>query len=249
MSEEAITQLLRDAAFAFVGTVERVGAATMEAFPADERTVVARVDRVLHAPEAFGGLTGNRVTLRLAPGGAPLQAADSSVFFANGVAFAESVALQEVGRLPLDEVEPHATMAAAEGGAKPLQSLHGQVVATRLREHADEADAVVLGRVIGLERAGGSPVREHDPDWWLATLHVVHAERGDVPQGDLLKVLYPNSLDVRWHDAPKPKAAQNGLWILHATDGDLRELAPFQLLHREDFQAPQVLESLRESAG
>jgi len=77
---------------------------------------------------------------------------------------------------------------------------------------------------------------------------VVHAEKGDLPEGNV-KVLYPNSLDVRWHAAPKPKAAQNGLWMLHATDGDLAKLAPFQLLHAQDFQAPQVLESLRKREG
>jgi hypothetical protein len=101
----------------------------------------------------------------------------------------------------------------------------------------------VLGRVVALRRAAGPPLREHDADWWVATLEVAHAERGDV--GDVLDVLYPNSIDVRWREVPKPKAGQDGLWILHATDGDLRALAPFRIAHPEDLQEPQQLEALR----
>lgn len=248
MSEEAITKLLHDSAFAFVGTVEHMGAATMEALPIDEQTVVVHVDQVLHAPDAFGQLAGSRVTLQTAPDRPALEVNDAHVFFANGLAFAESLALQEVGRLPIDDVEPHVTTAAAEGSAHPLHTLHARVVEARLRAHAGDADAIVLGRISGLEKVTGSPVREHDPDWWVATLHVVHAELGDVAEGDV-KVLFANSLDVRWREVPKPKPAQNGLWILHSTSGKLTELAPFQLTHSQDFQAPQVLESLRDTQG
>jgi hypothetical protein len=117
------------------------------------------------------------------------------------------------------------------------------LVTEQLRTHAAGADAVVLGRVVALRRAAGPPLREHDPDWWVATLEVGHVQSGDV-EGDL-DVLFPNSIDVRWQDVPKPQAAQDGLWILHATDGDLARLAPFRILHPEDLQEPQLLESLR----
>jgi hypothetical protein len=248
MSEQTLAELLREAAFVFVGTVEDVGAETVGEIPSDEQPIVVRVDRVLVAPPAFAQLAGSRVTLRGAADEPAVQGGDSWVFFANGLAFAESLALQEVGRRKIDDLESHVSLTTDESGADPLRALSREVAAARLAEHASVADAIVLGRVIGLERAAGSPVREHDPDWWLATLHVVHVERGDVPEGNV-KVLYANSIDVRWREAPKPKAAQNGLWILHATDGDLRDLAPFQLLHSDDFQPPQMLESLRDNEG
>ena len=57
-------------------------------------------------------------------------------------------------------------------------------------------------------------------------------------------MLYPNSLDVRWHDVPKPKMGQEGLFILHATDKALRPLAKFQLLHPDDLQPVQNLDAL-----
>jgi hypothetical protein len=234
---------LKGAAFAFLGTVQQVGAATMEAFPADDRTVVVRVDEVLQAPDPFTQLAGSAVTLRLADDAPPLRAGETWSFFANGVAFGESVALQEVGRLAGDDVR---ALVVEDGGAGelPLQSVKRALVTEQLRGHAASADAVLLGRVVALRRAAGPPLREHDPDWWVATLEVGHVQRGDVAAGDL-HVLFPNSIDVRWQDVPKPKAGQDGLWILHATEGDLRALAPFRILHPEDLQEPQLLEELR----
>jgi hypothetical protein len=247
MSEEAINELLGKAAFAFEGSVEEPGAARLEpAAPVDDRTVVVHIDRVLHAPDAFAHLEGSRVTLRRSEDGAPLRPGDSAVFFANGLAFGSSVALQEVGRLPVDEVAPHETTGMAMGAVQPLHLLHTNAVMARLREHADAADAVVLGRVTSLARAVGAPVREHDPDWWLAVVHVAHAERGADGVDDL-KVLYPNSRDVAWRDVPKPTPAQNALWILHATGADQRDLAPFRLQDAEDLQPPQMLDALREN--
>jgi hypothetical protein len=202
-----------------------------------------RVDEVLQAPAAFARLAGSTVTLRVAPDGATLAAGEAWSFFANGVAFGESVALQEVGRLGAGDVRSLA-IKSGDGDELPLASLQRAVVTEQLRAHAAGADAVVLARVVALRRAAGPALREHDPDWWIATLEVGHVERGDVGDGSI-EVLFPNSLDVRWREVPKPKPSQDGLWILHATAADLRALAPFALLHAEDLQEPQQLEALR----
>jgi hypothetical protein len=243
MSDSAVS-LMAESAFSFVGTIERVGEATMEDVPVDERTAVVRVDQLLHAPDAFAQLAGTAVTLRLAEDAELPAAGERFVFFANGLAFGASIALTEVARRPVEDVAPHLATAHA-GGAAPLETLQAQVAAARLRYHAGTADAVVLARVVGLERVSGSPVREHDPDRWRATMHVTHVERGDPKDDSEIRVLYANSLDVHWRDAPKPKASQNGLWLLHATQGELAELAPFEIVHPEDLQPPQNLELLR----
>ena len=59
-------------------------------------------------------------------------------------------------------------------------------------------------------------------------------------------MLYANSLDVRWRDAPKPKASEAGLWLLHRSDGELANVAPFAILHAEDRQPVQSLDAMRE---
>lgn len=244
---DATISLLSEAAFSFVGTVERLPAPTAEGVPADERTAVVRVDRVLQAPPAFSRLAGTSVTLQLLPDAEPSTVGSSFVFFANGLAFGAGIALTEVGRQPVEDVEPHLETMATPGASAAIDALQREVVGARLREHSATADAVVLARVVGLERASGAPVREHDPDWWRATLHVTHVERGDMEDDSDVKVLYANSLDVQWRDSPKPKASQSGLWLLHATEGESTDLAPFHISHPEDLQPVQNLELMRGS--
>src|SRR5438045_2018768 len=106
MSDEAISVLLRQTSFSFVGTIEHLGAATMTNIPINERTAVVRVDYVLHAPPAFAGLQGQRITLQLAADKDPPAVGEAAAFFADGLAFGESIAVTEVGRLPVEAVEP-----------------------------------------------------------------------------------------------------------------------------------------------
>ena len=228
---------LQQASFAFVGTIEQLGAATMADLDVDDRTAVVRVDRVLHAPEGFTGLAGERITLKLAPDADVPGVGETLGFFANGLAFGDSIALGEVGRRPAAELEQ--LTAAATGD---------QVELARLRRHVDEADAVVVATVVRLQDVEAPDRSEHDPDWWQAVLAVDRVARGTVAPGELT-VLFPNSLDVLWRHAPKPKPGQDGVWILHGTGGELRALAPFQLLHAEDYQPVQSLDRLRMRTG
>jgi len=248
MSDSEILGLLRQATFSFVGTIEQLGGATMTSIPIDDRTAVVRVDSVLHAPPAFAGLAGQRITLQLAAGKDLPKPGDTATFFAEGLAFGESIAVTEVGRLPVASVESRVHAAMAAGQPRPFAALEDELQTEHLREHAAGADAIVLGRVARLERAGAPERSEHAPDWWKATLDVYHVEKGDVPAGELA-ILYANSLDVRWRTAPKPKASQGGLWLLHATQGDLHALAPYSILHPEDFQPTQNLDELRGNGG
>ena len=239
MTDADVLELLKQTAFSFVGTVERLGAATMSDVPIDSRTAVVRVDRVLHAPAAFAHLEGSTVTVQLA---AAAKEGQQLAFFANGLAFGTSIAVTEVGRRPATELAPHLARAEALGGS-PLEDLQAQLDAEALREHAKDAAAVLTGRVTALAQAAPVGMSEHDPVWCTATIDVEHVERGRGVGGQVA-VLYPNSLDVRWHDVPKPKMGQEGLFILHATDRALRPLAKYQLQHPEDLQPVQSLDAL-----
>jgi hypothetical protein len=246
VAADEISSLLAQAAVSFVGTVQHVSASTMADVAADERTVVVHVDEVMHAPEAFTTLSGSLITLQPAADLEPPEEGSTWLFFANGVAFGQSIVLAEVARVSVDVLESDERLAAGADATSPFERLQVQAEADQLRAHAEQADAVIVGRVVGLERAAGAPVREHDADWWRATLHVVHVERGAVEPDSEVQTLYANSLDVRWRDAPKPRASQNGLWLLHATEGELAELAPFRILHRDDYQPVTSLEWLRQ---
>jgi hypothetical protein len=103
---------------------------------------------------------------------------------------------------------------------------------------------MVIGRVVSLHDAGIPALSEHAPDYWVAALAVTHAPRGGIA-ADQVDVLFMNSHDVRWHEAPKPRAGETALWLLHATEGEERELAAWRVVHPEDRQPAESLDLLR----
>jgi hypothetical protein len=245
MTEQEITDAVDRSALSFVGTVERLGAATTADVPVDDGTAVVRVEQVLQAPKMLERLGGMSVTVQLSPDVDRPAPGDRAAFFTNPSVFGEGLAVTEVARLPVSDVEPH--LATAAPGEGPLERFQQRLDDQRLRDHAEQAEAVIVGKVARLEDAGLSEYSEHDPDWWRASLDVVHVERGTVA-GTQVDVLYANSQDVRWRVSPKPRASQEGLWLLHATEGALRDVAPFQIPHPEDYQPVTRLDQLRTEA-
>jgi hypothetical protein len=249
MTREDVKALMRNSQFGFVATVEHVGAGASADVPIDEQTAVMRVDLVLHAPDMFVGLEGQRITVQLAGDLDAPAPGDQVATFGDGLAFGETLAVTEVGRLPLDEVLPHADLAPDAAPGPPMASLQSEIADEKLRDHASGAgDAVVIGVVTSLQQAGPATYAEHDPLWWIATIDVRQVVRGDVAEGPL-QVLYPNSLDTRWRAVPKPKASQDGLWILHPAPDGLAELAAWQLEHAEDRQPVEGLRRLQPEEG
>ncbi len=240
MSDDEVRKLLREAPFSFLGTVERVGAATTGDVPIDNRTAIVQVDQVLHAPDAFSQLAGTRITVQLAE---DAKEGQEYTFFADGLSYGSSLAVGEVARLSAAQTRPLLARADAVGAA-PFADLQAGIDADNLREHAKEATAIVVGRVTALSKAGPAGFSEHDPDIWKATIEVTHAEKGRIKAGTEIEVLYANSLDVQWHQVPKPKAGQEALFLLHAPDKENRSLGKYQLLDPEDLRPAQQLDVL-----
>jgi hypothetical protein len=242
-----IKVLLASAPFSFIGTVLHLGAATTASVPVDGRTAVVHVDHVLHAPDAFSRLEGQQITVQLSAAVDPPTAGESHAFFARGLAFGDSIAVSEVGRLPVESVQSNAQSAVDAGlTAGAFDGLLREMKHDYLRAHAKLVAAVVIGRVIAITKVGTPAFSEHDPDWWCATIEIDHVERGPVEIG-AVRVLFANSHDVRWHQSPKPFPGQSGLWLLHRSTANLESLAPFQILEAVDIQPTQQLEVLRNS--
>jgi len=245
MADDNIKQLLQEASFSFIGTVIQFGAATMTDIPLDDHTAVVNVDHVLDAPPAFANYDGHRVTVQFKKDVDPPAVGQALALFTQGVAFGESITVQEIGRLPVEDVEPQASAALSAGlKAGAFQGIRRDMNHERLRRHAGIGQAVIVGRVSKVEKAVPSIASEHDPDWWKATIDVHHVERGDVTAG-AVEVLYPNSKDIRWYKIPKPAPSQEGVWILHATTGTLRDFAPYQLIHPDDYHPVEDLDAIR----
>ena len=130
--------------------------------------------------------------------------------------------------------------AAEVGERRAFTAIQRELATDALREHVESADAVVIGTVVGLEEAAPRGYSEHDPFWWRATIDVRTVVRGALEPGRIA-VLYANSLDTEWARVPKPKASQEAMWILHKTDAEHAELAPYQLKHAEDRQPATAL--------
>lgn len=250
MPDTEVDDLLRRSQFVFEATVDSGGRSTVAEIPVDDHTVVVRVDRVLHAPAALARAAGSEVTVQLLDASPLLAPGERTVLFTSALAFGQGIAVTEVGR-----TEPEAaggfTMAAGApatlpgarpGRPHPVLDASQRMADEDLRGHADEAEAIVIGRVTGIEKAGPFVASEHDPDWWRATIAVDHAEKGDV--SGQVHVLFPNSSDVMWARVPKPRAGQDGLWLLHATTGDEVELAPYTLLDTDDVHPADHIDRL-----
>ncbi len=246
-----VSDLLRRSQFVFEATVEATAKSMLPDLPVDERTVVVKIDRVLHAPAALARAAGSEVTVQLAEGMPLLATGDRAVLFTTAIAFGQNIAVAEVGRTEPEAAgqvimaagAPAILPGARPGRSHPVLEAAQRLETERLRGHAAEADAVVVGRIVSLEKVGPPSISEHDPDWWRATINVEHSEKGNAT--GQIQVLYPNSSDVHWARVPKLRPGQHGLWILHATEGDRAELGQYSLLDADDAHPVDHLDRLR----
>src|SRR5829696_3003755 len=102
MTDPTIKQLVATSGFAFAGTVEARGVAAEAGLAADDRTLVVRVEQVLHAPAGFMVPTGSTVIVQTSADLPPLDPGERATFFANGLAYGDQLAVAEVGRLSAD---------------------------------------------------------------------------------------------------------------------------------------------------
>lgn len=239
-----LDQLGRESTYIFLGTVKRTRASTVSLLPADDSTVVVRVDAVLHAPALLADYTRQEVTVELREAKSVAEG-QRLVFFTNGGLFGKGIALKEVGHLK-----------SVAGAANEVALLRGQI-AQVLQRKADEdlgrrmasAELVVSGKIIESHPAklgGRSPVTEHDPEWREAEVLIQSLEKGQYA-GQTVSVLYANSLDYVWARAPKLKAGEEGIFILHRNEVKWPGIEnSYTLVDPSDVQLSSRLERVRQ---
>jgi hypothetical protein len=239
----------QQARFVFIGTVQKLRAATLDEAPVDDRTAIVRVDEVIDAPEALAQYAGHDITVH-AGGRKRLEKGQQAKFYANPWLFGDSIAVESLDH---EDVKRTAARETKEPG-DPVRQL-----AERDRQaRFGAADLVVSGRVSSVRvpkdematrsaRARGAPtpvgrISEHEPDWRVADIKVDEVHKGTI-QGDTVSVRFPDSQDVLWHDAPKFHPGQEGFFMLHRPDGAMklkasRAGAPIE--DSGDYVAPQA---------
>src|SRR5215213_9299639 len=139
---------------AFAGTIQAVGQTTVQGVPVDDRMVVVRVDRTLHAPPEVEIAPGSQVTVQLSPDLSKLKVGDQATFFANPAVFGEGLMVSEAGRMK-DEPEPAggARVASREEPASGVDQALAELAQDSLLERARDAAVIVRARVVRLEEA------------------------------------------------------------------------------------------------
>jgi hypothetical protein len=235
---ESVEELTRRATLIFHGTVEKTAASTMPAVKATDATAIVRVDRVINSPSAPPGLAGKQITVQLLNPGA-VKPGSQAVFFTKGWLLGRSMAVTEVGQLP--------STVGVQGLSEQIASARQKISDEELQNQLATAEAVVVGRVAGIRPAEiphlGS---EHDPDWYVAVIKVESVLKGE--PGREISLLFPHSDDVAWHNAPKFKEGQQGIWLLHRNqarlpgiENQLTALRPLDFHSREELSRVERL--------
>jgi hypothetical protein len=203
-------EAVRGSGLIFRGTVRAVGRST-PTVPAETRTAVVVVERIVERDPGLGNVTGQEVTVRFREA-AKLQAGQSAVFFTRIYSAGTSLGLDEVGWLPATEAEG---VDAKVGEARA--ALADEALARRL----ESAELVVVG-VVGVvgrlrptEEAGQIPGSEHDPLWWQAPIRVDSVEKGNMP-GSLATAVacFAGSIDILWQQAPRLHEGESAIFLL-----------------------------------
>jgi hypothetical protein len=231
-STSTAEELTRQATFVFRGTVEKTGASTMPAVRASESTAVVRVDEVIDGPGAPPDLVGKQITVQLREPRS-MKAGEQAVFFTKGWLLGNSMAVVEVGRQPAS---------AAVTAREQVKETRQKIADEHLQVELETAEAVVVGKVISVHPSQiphlGS---EHDPDWYVAQIEVERVLQGDLRDRELT-LLFAHSDDVQWHNSPKYKEGQTGIFLLHRNQARLPGIEnQFTTLKPLDFRSPEEL--------
>jgi hypothetical protein len=238
MSTTEVERLARRAGFVFAGEVVQTRATTMELVEPTNETAVVRVERVLSAPDDLGVKRGSQVTVRLQSAAKKGQRA---VFFTVGWISGDGLAVQEVGRQPAGELDEM---------KKQMEDAVRKDELAALRRRVKEAQAVVVGTVgdtgpVGRKEA--PPGSEHDPLWQAAVVVVETGEKGDMKQGQRLKVAFASSQDVMWFRAPKPQQGDKAVFLLHQRELPELNVEMLAIVEPLDMQPVERLDEIRRA--
>ena len=218
------TQAAATGKFVIEGTVKKLRASNLREEPATVRTVLVQVNRVVRGTDAMSGIAGREITVRLAPK-ERVTVGERYLFHTAGWVFGENIGVQSLGH---ESAAPSRAAALAQHPDDPVRSLRAHEALTQ----AETADLIVSGRVSAIRvppsavsataaagRMRAAPPRtrrisEHDPQWQEAVIDVDDVHKGQ-HRGSQVVVRFPASTDVRWHKAPKFRAGQQGLFLLH----------------------------------
>jgi hypothetical protein len=203
-NEKLLKKYTAESTFIFTGKVLKSKASLIEGVITDN-TLVMQVDHVITAPAIFSGIGQQQVTVRFKK--LPrFRNGKTITVFTNGWIFGKTLALDAVGYT--EESDKNSM-------AKMVQQSQTDTRDKVLKERLDSATIGVVGKVTKVERSNKQTthISEHDPNWHEATIKVDDVVKGKKTTKEV-KVLFPQSDDIRWSKINKYKEGQNGIWML-----------------------------------
>jgi hypothetical protein len=235
--------------FVFQGTVVTVGETTVPMVEADDTTAIVRVERVLRAPEQMEQIAGRDITVKLRE---RAVVGTTAVFETSGWLYGESMAVIETGRRrPADAGRTlEADRDVAAGRETPATAARAAAYRSAVQARAEEASAVVVGRVVGVKRletaragrGGQAPQSEHDPQWAVAEVEVDEPVKGR--RSGTIEVLFASSDDVMWHRAPKLVVGQKAVMLLQKGAPEVEDKRADAVVDELDVQPVDTAEIL-----
>jgi hypothetical protein len=231
-----IRELTDQSGFVFEAEVEQLGVSGARGFAATKESALVRVTSILRSPPALANYVGQAVTVQLNPTG-NIKAGEKAVFFTHGMHYGESLVVAEIGRVAAGD----STM------SMQVQTAAAAAHRDQLIQRLAQAELVISG--VASESAAYSPdkphpVSEHDPDWGTSTISVETVEKGSLSE-PTRDVLFARSMDIAWYRAPKIKAGDRGVWLLHRRDSRGKPVPDLAVVHPLDFQPATELENVR----
>lgn len=234
-SEASFVDLVRRSGFIFQGTVKAIGESTPTVVR-EPNTAIVSVDRVLETFPPAGNPTGRDVSVRLRKAG-EVRPGQRATFFTYVYSAGKSLGLEEVDMMPIEDLKSLEDRIRAA-----RQTLADEALTKRLRS----AELVVVG-VIGESTPtedARNPRSEHDPLWWRAPITVKSFVKGQPRKGPVMVNIATN-FDYLWALAPKPKAGEEGIFLLQ-TDGERKfRVSGFFLIDPLDALPLSELERVR----
>lgn len=206
LPQSKIDKLMEQAKFVFSGTVQAVKEATLPDIDT-KNTLIVQVDAIHETPEMFQSLTGQKITVKFdrLP---KLNVGDSRIFYTNGWIFGQTIGVTAL------RIDTEAVVLGSNPTNKVMQAKNN-VLDKNLKKRLDSADLAVSGWISKTAQAAIKPdfISEHNPDWHEATIEVESVEKGD-KKTKQVKVLFPQSDDVRWYNVRKYSEGEEGIWLL-----------------------------------
>ena len=187
---------MRQSKFVFAGTVQELEAATMAMVQDTEKTAIVTVDEIFEAPEMLRNFVNRAITVQLLEPGS-VEVGQQAVFFTNGWLLGDSIAVLEVGRLPIEDTSSMRSQ---------IKEAVQQLADEELQERIARAEVVVVGKVSAVREAAelvqAQPVTEHYREWRVAVIDVEEVLKGEWSE-PVVEVLFSSSTDVMWYQTPK----------------------------------------------